>query len=158
MPETKIRHIGHIPMPIVGDLIKALREYTLDPTFERFWNFIIDLGQEDPARPSYRPGWTHVWGNFADVSLVFSIDTNDPAVIGELTAAIRANQATPAYVKAKEEQAARDAFWREQHERTERLRRDDALRQLQAMGGLPALAVKTHTTPVQPDLFGGSNV
>ena len=40
---------------------------------------------------------TRFWGNFAHVSAVFQVDTSDPEVAARLTAAIRANQQTPAY-------------------------------------------------------------
>ena len=41
-----------------------------------------------------RPGWVMFWGNFATVSHVFQIETNDPAVCALLTNAIKANLAT----------------------------------------------------------------
>ena len=53
------------------------------------------------------PGMHRFFGNFWHVSAVFNIDTNDRELIDQLTAAIRANQQTPAYQAAKQAIEAR---------------------------------------------------
>ena len=73
----------------VGDLAELealLASEPLNYTFERYGNFITT-----------HDGVTRFWGNFARVSHVFQLDTDEPEIIARLTAAIRANQATPAY-------------------------------------------------------------
>lgn len=84
-------------------LLAALSTYTLDPAFEEYGNFV---GDDLPG---------HFFGNFYDVSGVFSLDTTDAELIAKLTAAIRANQATAAYAAAKvdREQARADRAARE---------------------------------------------
>ena len=111
---------GEAPDPIER-LLERLQTETLDPMFEEYGNFV------HPARKAHREcsertGWKDVytdagpiypdhpnavrfWGNFLTYSHVFSIDTDDPALIEKLTAAIRANQATPIYLAAKERRA-----------------------------------------------------
>lgn len=101
----------------IEQLLARLQSETLDPMFEEYGNFV------SPARKAHHQrdqstGWQHVytdagpvypdhpdalhfWGNFQTYSHVFSIYTDDPALIERLTAAIRANQATDAYQAAK---------------------------------------------------------
>lgn len=88
------------PAEPIARLIARLASYPLDPTFERYGNFVIPL--DDPASyyPVAEPGMVRIWGNFADVSDVFEIDGPADA-LADLIAAIRANQETPAYVAHK---------------------------------------------------------
>jgi hypothetical protein len=93
-----------------GEQIERLAAHTLDPSFEDYGNFVFEprnaqyLGRGEYADlgPQY-PGQNVVrfWGNFADVSGVFHIDTDEPELIEKLTAAIRANQQTDAYQAAR---------------------------------------------------------
>lgn len=76
------------PLDTIEDLCAVLQSNPLDRTFEGFGNFVL----ADPDEP------VRFWGNFFDLSHVFSIDTDDPAIIARLTALIRANQQTPAYL------------------------------------------------------------
>lgn len=99
-----------------ASLLKHLAEHTLEPDFEAYGNFIqADLCRpkwdadqnrwvDDPAQPIYpdTPGMVRFFGNFHNYSAVFRFDTNDQALIDQLTAAIRANQQTPAYLAAKQ--------------------------------------------------------
>lgn len=71
-------------------LLDVLTKEPLDPTFERCGNFVIPDDQ----------GFVNFFGNFANVSHVFNIDSNEPREIERLTAAIRANQKTDAYKTA----------------------------------------------------------
>ena len=71
----------------LDDLCAVLASEPLDRTFENFGNFILEDGT-----PVIR-----FWGNFAHVSHVFSIDSDEPAVIQRLTLLIRENQRRPDY-------------------------------------------------------------
>lgn len=102
----------------IDTLFERLASNTLDPDFERFGNFVskahgsVEAGYDHsvtPPRLLYRdtgpiypdhPNALSFFGNFFDYSHVFNITTDDPELIERLTAAIRANQATPAYAKA----------------------------------------------------------
>ncbi len=99
------------PLDTIDQLCDVLAETPLDPTFEEYGNFILPM--DDASDTS---GMVRFWGNFFLVSHVFSIDTDDPAVIHVLTAAIRANQQTEAYRKARidrqEQDAERERYFR----------------------------------------------
>jgi hypothetical protein len=86
---TKIRsNGGGNPQPIEA-LFARLESDTLDRTFEAYGNFI--------ERIAAFPEVVCFWGNFLTYSHVFSVDTDEPELVERLTAAIRANQQTPAY-------------------------------------------------------------
>jgi len=91
-------------------LFENLERYTLDSVFEDYGNFAHMVA-----------GRAYFFGNFADLSGVFRLDTNDPALIKRLTKAIRANQATPRYAEEKRARLARHAALLE-HEATMRKR------------------------------------
>jgi hypothetical protein len=102
----------------IETLLERLASHALDPRFEEFGNFILparrarhlgndqyqDLGPVYPEAPDA----VRFWGNFLELSAVFEVDTDEPELIDRLTSAIRANQATPAYVAAKRAQEAAD--------------------------------------------------
>ena len=67
----------------IEELLVVLATEPLDHTFERYGNFILPPRDGHPVR---------FWGNFARVSHVFSIYTDDQEVIERLTTAIRLNQ------------------------------------------------------------------
>lgn len=79
----------------VATLRARLASNTLDPIFEAHGNFIY-ASEDEPLMTSF-------FGNFWDVSAVFCVDTDDADLAAELTALVRANQATPAYLAAKAE-------------------------------------------------------
>ena len=81
------RWFGQEPAP-VDELLAVLAAEPLSRRFEIYGNFIIADGD----------GSTRFWGNFAAISHVFCVDTNDPEIIERLTTAIRANQQTAAYL------------------------------------------------------------
>jgi hypothetical protein len=123
----------------IAELLEILARTPLDPVFEEYGNFIdtdpqkaVYLGQDryENTGPIYpdMPGAVQFWGNFAELSHVFRIGTNDPAVIETLTAAIRANQATAAYAEAKAQHLARKAMMRERQAKRVAEARADALR------------------------------
>jgi hypothetical protein len=77
----------------LGKLLERLEKNTLHPMFEQYGDFILP-----PTVAHDRV--TRFWGNFIDVSAVFSIDTDEAAMVKMLTDAIRANQATERYREA----------------------------------------------------------
>lgn len=68
-----------------------LREHTLDPRLQPF-------AKNGPAGS----GMAGFWGNFVDISGAFALDSDDPAVCGELFNLIRTNMATVAYKEARD--------------------------------------------------------
>lgn len=102
------------PCATIDELIEVLGRTPLDPTFEAYGNFIsgpFDHGWDNPRLEEHKllNPCTNFFGNFYEVSHVFNIWTDEPAVIDRLTAAIRANQATPAYLDARAVRQAQDA-------------------------------------------------
>jgi len=75
----------------IEKLLNVLEEYALDPSFEDYGNFIFDADRVV----------VRFWGNFYELSHVFSIDTDEDALITRLTTAIRANQRREPYQKAR---------------------------------------------------------
>ena len=76
-------------------LLEVLASRQLD---DKFAPFFSDADAPDFWCHNLNPykgvkGIVHFFGNFATVSYVFSVFTNDPAVIGKLTAAIEKNLA-----------------------------------------------------------------
>lgn len=89
----------------IDHLLARLESEVLDPRFEQFGNFIVT---EDSA---LEEGQTQFFGNFVTYSHVFDIRSDDPDVVARLTAAIRANQQTPAYLAALEDEQERRGYW-----------------------------------------------
>lgn len=82
----------------------------------------------DTREPLLPPGWVMFWGNFYDLSHGFSVYTNDPQAIAELTGTIGANQARQSYADAKAERARADQRERERQEAEHRARLAKAAR------------------------------
>lgn len=96
-------------------LFDLLTQEALDPTFEKYGNFIeqprmsvltgYDSGTAiwEDRGPTYpdRPNALQFFGNFLNYSFVFDITTDDPEMIVRLTTAIRANQQLDAYRAAR---------------------------------------------------------
>lgn len=77
----------------IEDLFAALSAFALDPKFRRYGSFRMQSEQ--------RPDVVEFFGNFHDVSHVFSVRCLiSSATARRLTAAIEANLATPAYAAA----------------------------------------------------------
>lgn len=93
---------GEAPDP-VEKLIERLKTEVLDPTFEKYGNFVMDAEGE----ANKKLGILHVWGNFYTVSGVFSL-MGTLEELSEIIALIRENQTTAAYKKARDEVKARD--------------------------------------------------
>ena len=85
-------------------ILEDLKKYTLDPIFEKYGNFIN-------RKPEWRTkeveekyaGCVSVFGNFINTSHAFQLLTDEEKVISMLEDAVRANQKTEAYQKAREE-------------------------------------------------------
>jgi len=98
----------------VADLLLVLAAHPLDRKFEEFGNFVnaapltsaSPAGYDKNGKMTYHQGpliypdhpeTARFFGNFAHLSHVFTIDTDEPEFISVLTAAIRANQKRPDY-------------------------------------------------------------
>lgn len=106
----------------LDELFKVLADTPLDPRWEDHITIDPCEGVQNPhwAWGNGEPQWidgprmyaVHVvrfQGNFLEVSHGFTIDTNVPEIIERLTAAIRANQQTEAYLRYKAEIEAKRA-------------------------------------------------
>lgn len=83
-------------------LIDVLGEYALDPTFEKYGNFVMEYKPlKWTEKNSQYKGCASFFGNFYSLSHVFRIITDELEIIERITAAIRANQHTEAYRLAK---------------------------------------------------------
>ncbi len=82
----------------VEDLLAVLAREPLDPLFEHYGDFVI------VDQPMLRGVCVvSFFGNFANLSHVFDLSTSDRSVSDRLTAAIRANQKTEAYLSIRTE-------------------------------------------------------
>lgn len=103
------------------NILKDLAEYTLDPVFEEYGNFVyIPTWEDEEAAEKYK-GLTAISGNFLTYSHAFRLLTDDTELIEELTKAIRKNQETEEYKQAKVRLMKRKAEEKRQYE--ERLRK-----------------------------------
>ncbi len=84
----------------IDKLCEVLGEYALDRSWERYGAGVF-ITAPDPDSPVHN-GAHHFFGNFAKLSHVFNIDTDEPEVIERLTRAIRANQQTAEYLAQDE--------------------------------------------------------
>lgn len=95
---------GQLPDSL-PDLFAVLDQHALCRTFEAHGNFVI--------RDETAPETVHFFGNFANFSHVFRIQSDDPETIAALTAAIRANQQRADYLSQEtpaERKARHDAI------------------------------------------------
>lgn len=98
-----------------ANIIQHLRQYTLDPVFEYYGNFINPHPQWiRPEDTEKYAGCTMFFGNFLTFSHAFRLITNDPGLIERLADAINRNKATPEY------QTARDQMIERRKQRMER--------------------------------------
>ncbi len=81
---------GDLP-DTLDQLCEVLQSNPLDRTFEDYGNFIIAPTVEHDAVVRF-------WGNFFNLSHVFSVDTDEPEIIERLTGLIRANQQRADYI------------------------------------------------------------
>lgn len=89
----------------IDDFIEKLSKYTLDPTFEKYGNFV----RKNPKFPKSKEltkkyeGWWSFFGNFFDYSNAFSFYTDDAELVEKLTDLIRKNQSFEKYINFKKE-------------------------------------------------------
>lgn len=88
---------GESPDPIEA-LFQRLQEHALDPRFEACGDFLFNDEEK---------GFVHAWGNFYELSAVFDVRTNDPAIVRRLGELIRVNKETQAYRDARRAMLAR---------------------------------------------------
>lgn len=103
-------------------LLHNLTHFALDPTFEEFGNFGpfpavgCHIREAPDGSPVYIPGdavhpahpfAVRFWGNFAHLSCVFQVDTDDAETIAFLVRLIAENRQTRAYKLARDAVAAR---------------------------------------------------
>lgn len=103
------------------NILKDLAEYTLDPVFEEYGNFVYMPTWEDEQSAEKYKGLTAISGNFLTYSHAFRLLTDDVELIEELTKAIKKNQETEEYKQAKIRLMERKAEEKRQYE--ERLRK-----------------------------------
>ncbi len=88
----------------IETLLNVLQTYTLDPTFEKYGNFITDYNPIHwDDKNKHLKGCMSFFGNFRTLSHVFNIITDDRGIINQLTVAIRNNQETNEYKEYKAE-------------------------------------------------------
>jgi hypothetical protein len=88
----------------IEELLNALNRYTLDPTFEKYGNFVnSDPVWLKPEVAEKYKGCTVIFGNFIDCSHVFRIVTDDAEIIAALSEAIERNKETAEYKTFKKE-------------------------------------------------------
>ena len=85
-------------------LLDILSKEPLDATFEQYGNFFTRLHSTDFIKPESEhakewAGCMHFFGNFKNLSHVFSIKTFDQDVIVKLIDAIENNKQMPGYGK-----------------------------------------------------------
>jgi hypothetical protein len=86
----------------IEELKEALKNYTLDPIFERYGDFVnrTPIWDNPEYKEKYK-GCTLIWGNFLTLSHVFNIVTDDELLIGEIEALVAENKKRPEYLTAK---------------------------------------------------------
>ena len=77
----------------VETLLSVLNKHTLDRRFGSFWT------RSKIGDRWAKPGMVRFFGNFIDLSHVFSIDTDEPELIERITKAICRNRQKPEYRK-----------------------------------------------------------
>jgi hypothetical protein len=84
------------------NILHDLEQYTLDPIFELYGNFINPAPEWQSAEVSEKyAGCTSIFGNFLSHSHAFRLVTDDPGLISHLSAAVERNKATPEYQAAR---------------------------------------------------------
>ena len=93
------------------NIINDLENYTLDPVFEKYGNFVNRNPQWiNPEITEKYAGCSTIFGNFLALSHAFRLVTDDEALIGEIEEKVRKNQASAEYQEAKKRMMAEDAL------------------------------------------------
>lgn len=104
------------------NILHDLQNYTLDPVFEEYGNFVYKPTWTNKEAEEKYKGCTAICGNFLTYSHAFNVYTDDEELIAEFTEAIRKNQATEEYKAAKKRLIERRQ--KEHEELLERLERN----------------------------------
>jgi hypothetical protein len=90
------------------NILRDLENYTLDPVFEMYGNFIDPDPEwlDDEVAAKYA-GCTSIFGNFLDYSHAFRMVTDDEALIARITASVVKNKRRPEYQTALEKMVDR---------------------------------------------------
>ena len=105
------------PPDTIDKLLEVLSRHTLDPRFEKYGNFVCADTSDKYIRDGHLqaiPGAFRFFGNFIDISHVFNIRTDEPAIIKALTDAIEANKQTQAYLENRPEPVQK-VMWRNEY-------------------------------------------
>lgn len=94
----------------IDDLKEVLTKYTLDPTFERYGNFINHRPQWKKDCAEKYKNCSVVFGNFLTLSHVFNIITDDKKLLKELGILIESNKSSKEYIEAKEQLIANKKY------------------------------------------------
>lgn len=84
------------------NILEDLEQYTLDPVFEKYGNFVYQPTWDEKENEEKYKGMTVIFGNFLEVSHAFRVLTDDEKLITELEESIRKNQESEKYKEAKE--------------------------------------------------------
>jgi hypothetical protein len=94
----------------IENIMKDLREYTLDPTFERYGNFINrNPVWVKPEIAEKYAGCTSIFGNFFSFSHAFRLVTDDEQLIVQFEQAVNENKQRESYRQAKTAIETREA-------------------------------------------------
>lgn len=89
------------------NILHDLENYTLDPVFELYGNFINPKPEWKSEVVAERyAGCTSIFGNFLTLSHAFRLVTDDTILISRFSAAIKRNKATAEYQAAREKMLA----------------------------------------------------
>lgn len=84
------------------NIMRDLEQYTLDPIFELYGNFVnLDPQWRSAEVETIRAGHALISGNFLSYSHAFRILTDDRALIARFSEAVKRNNASPAYQAAR---------------------------------------------------------
>jgi hypothetical protein len=93
------------PWLFVDDTIESilhdLEHYTLDPSFEKYGNFVNHNPQWTKETNGQYNGCTYIFGNFYTYSHAFRLITDDENIINMIETAVIKNKQTEAYKQAK---------------------------------------------------------
>lgn len=86
------------PEEMLERLFDMVYHFTLDPTFERYGDFV---SRNPRLVRGGRGDYTALFGNFYDYSFVFNIETKDEKLIARFANAVAENKKKESYQRAK---------------------------------------------------------
>ena len=90
------------PSDSIDNLKEVLKYYALDPKFEKHGNFVNRNPQwvTEDLKEKYK-GCSTIFGNFLEISHIFSIITNDEKLLAEIEELVNENKKRPEYQDAR---------------------------------------------------------